>query len=858
MATNPIIRSTGSVSGVVTGTGREDLDIAETVTLTDANAGNTGASYQWALKDRPPGSSAVLLNPTTSSPSFVPDVTGSYWVTCTVNGAFFSEQILGVPLANSAVRMPAFQERKQYSGGGNIQGWHPTLIKLFRWIDTNAGGGGGGGTQFKITSADTTPGYAFAKLIVTSGHLTVTKNNPGANENLEFGLPAVGPGASTIGSSSKLLRSVTLDDQGRTTAATAVDLGALATGILKNTTSTGALSIASAADIPSLLTTKGDLLGFTTVPARIGVGSDGFVLTADIASGPGWKWASPSASGADALGTYLVQTASHAPANAQILASLSTGLMKVTTTTGVVSTATAGTDYEVPLTFSGGGVSRSGNTITVPTGGISTAMHADASVTYAKIQNIAGYSILGQAMGSSGPGGDITAGTDGFVLRRSGTSLGFGKIAAGGLGIVTTKGDLLGYDTAPNRIPVGTDTFVLTADSTQALGIKWAAAASGGANALGTYLVQTATNAPANSQILASLSTGLMKVTTTTGVVSTAAAGTDYQVPVTFSTGLTGTTTVTVNLSTGVSGGQTATFGTGSGDNGTLTSTSNATKGFLYLGSSTGGVYDQTNVRFGLGGAPSVDFHVQRSASAADVVGRIENTNASSTTANAIVEAKTNTAGGNPKLSLAISGGTSWTVEVQNATSDVLGIFRAGSRVLGINQDGLSVFRDNPASGYSLDVWGASGAAVKSRQVSSGTTTTNTFEFTQSGGNTLTTFLAGSAVASTLADVNKASLIGMTGDTPSAFLLGTTTSGPIHLATSGVSRMVLNGSGNVSIFPTISGGADASDYAGGVKVLFIGNASGAPSGTTSNGCVLDVEAGRTKIYDPSGVVTILN
>jgi hypothetical protein len=39
---------------------------------------------------------------------------------------------------------------------------------------------------------------------------------------------------------------------------------------------------------------------------------------------------------------------------------------------------------------------------------------------------------------------------------------------------VTTKGDLLGYDVVPNRVPVGADGYVLTADSTQALGLKWA------------------------------------------------------------------------------------------------------------------------------------------------------------------------------------------------------------------------------------------------------------------------------------------------------------------------------------------------------------------------------------------------
>jgi hypothetical protein len=42
-------------------------------------------------------------------------------------------------------------------------------------------------------------------------------------------------------------------------------------------------------------------------------------------------------------------------------------------------------------------------------------------------------------------------------------------------GIVTTKGDILGYSTVPARVPVGTNDHLLTADSTQALGVKWAA-----------------------------------------------------------------------------------------------------------------------------------------------------------------------------------------------------------------------------------------------------------------------------------------------------------------------------------------------------------------------------------------------
>jgi hypothetical protein len=41
-------------------------------------------------------------------------------------------------------------------------------------------------------------------------------------------------------------------------------------------------------------------------------------------------------------------------------------------------------------------------------------------------------------------------------------------------GIVTTKGDVLGFSSVPARVPVGANGQVLTADSAQTLGVKWA------------------------------------------------------------------------------------------------------------------------------------------------------------------------------------------------------------------------------------------------------------------------------------------------------------------------------------------------------------------------------------------------
>jgi len=43
----------------------------------------------------------------------------------------------------------------------------------------------------------------------------------------------------------------------------------------------------------------------------------------------------------------------------------------------------------------------------------------------------------------------------------------------------TTKGDLSGFDTDFARVPIGTNAYVLTADSTEALGLKWAEAGGG-------------------------------------------------------------------------------------------------------------------------------------------------------------------------------------------------------------------------------------------------------------------------------------------------------------------------------------------------------------------------------------------
>lgn len=77
---------------------------------------------------------------------------------------------------------------------------------------------------------------------------------------------------------------------------------------------------------------------------------------------------------------------------------------------------------------------------------------------------------------------------DGEYLRRSGATVVGGT--PGGSSPLTTKGDLFGYDTGDARIPVGTNGQVLTADSAEALGVKWDDAAAGGGTAAPSLNVQ--------------------------------------------------------------------------------------------------------------------------------------------------------------------------------------------------------------------------------------------------------------------------------------------------------------------------------------------------------------------------------
>ncbi len=80
-----------------------------------------------------------------------------------------------------------------------------------------------------------------------------------------------------------------------------------------------------------------------------------------------------------------------------------------------------------------------------------------------------------------------------ILIYNSGTGTWNNGAQGGGSSPLTTKGDVYGFSASNARIPIGTDGQVLTADSTQGLGLKWATASGSG--------TVTTTGSPANGNL---------------------------------------------------------------------------------------------------------------------------------------------------------------------------------------------------------------------------------------------------------------------------------------------------------------------------------------------------------------------
>ncbi len=138
MAT-PIPQTTGSSSGAGTaGESRQDLVIGETVTISDTEAANSSGPWATVLDDVPTGSTAVLTGPTTATPSFVPDLVGSYRFTMTFNGIEAFTTVVAIEHPTTNLRTPGFQEELQWNEGGSSRGWQLSKDALYAQVEQTA------------------------------------------------------------------------------------------------------------------------------------------------------------------------------------------------------------------------------------------------------------------------------------------------------------------------------------------------------------------------------------------------------------------------------------------------------------------------------------------------------------------------------------------------------------------------------------------------------------------------------------------------------------------------------------------------------------------------------------------------
>ncbi len=241
---------------------------------------------------------------------------------------------------------------------------------------------------------------------------------------------------------------------------------ALATGILKSTTTTGALSIAVAGDFPTLnqstTGTAANVTG-TVAVANGGTGqttyTDGQLLIGNstgntlnkatltagsgisITNGSGSITIAATAGGAPVGATYITQTPDATLTSEQALNALSTGLMQVTTGTGIVSSVTTSLGVAGLLsdeTGSGALVFGSSPTIVTPT--IASFTNATHNHTNAagggQLTDAALSAAVGTAKGGTGL---TTTPTNGQLLIGNGAGYTLSTLTAGN-GINITNG----------------------------------------------------------------------------------------------------------------------------------------------------------------------------------------------------------------------------------------------------------------------------------------------------------------------------------------------------------------------------------------------------------------------------------
>ncbi len=213
-------------------------------------------------------------------------------------------------------------------------------------------------------------------------------------------------------------------------------------------------------------------------------------------------------------------------------------MAKQTFTTGQVLTAAQMTSLQQTAMGGGSATAKTASYVLVAAdAGTTVAMNAAGSTTITVNTGLfaAGDTVFIQNLGAGActvTAGTATVATAGSLIlpqndagilyfTATGASIFYDYIQAGAVSPLTTKGDIYTFSTSDARLAVGTNGQVLTADSSEATGLKFATPSSGGMTLLTTTTLSGASTTSATfSSAFTQLVMYLQNVITNTGTQS--------------------------------------------------------------------------------------------------------------------------------------------------------------------------------------------------------------------------------------------------------------------------------------------------------------------------------------------------
>lgn len=443
-----------------------------------------------------PGS-GTLTNVKPSAPNFA-CVVGQVTVTDNVHGilsVFRTQAVLGLGSANQV---------RGVNAAGNAQE-NKTIQGTLNRVDvTNSVG------AITIDVDNTLLGTLIPKSVITQ------------KGDLIVGASSATPGTLNVGSDGDFLASDSTQTLGVAwkpiTSSLVTSVNGHTGVVVLGSSDVGAQPIAT-------ITTKGDLYAGTGAGStvRLGVGTDNFVLTADSTQTSGLSWkVIPSAPVSSVNGHTGVVVLTSADTGSQALSAVTTlGDLYVATASATTTRFPAGTNTQVIRANSATSTGLEYHTlVAADVGAVPTTRNVNTSSGLAGGGALSADLTLTPVYGTAA--NTITQGNDTRVVNAQQVT------------VLTSKADLYVATAASTvtREPVGSDGQVLTADSTQTTGIKWATPTAAPVTSVNGHVgVVVLTSADTGSQALSTVTTlGDLFVATGSATTTRLPAGTNTQV----------------------------------------------------------------------------------------------------------------------------------------------------------------------------------------------------------------------------------------------------------------------------------------------------------------------------------------